>query len=160
MRMYKNASLATKIRYSYMLLLIPFIVFLIFCIYNLWDVNRSYEDMINSTVVASEFSLDFKKDFDYETYLLIVENKTIAESNLDDMLNEANRIVKGLEELTESKENGERLESVKKYLTNKSTQFNSSYKIIAASNESYVEFTYNETVLRLNAKTYNFVICG
>jgi len=118
MRMYKNASLATKIRYSYMLLLIPFIVFLIFCIYNLWDVNRSYEDMINSTVVASEFSLDFKKDFDYETYLLIVENKTIAESNLDDMLNEANRIVKGLEELTESKENGERLESVKKYLTN------------------------------------------
>lgn len=58
--------------------------------------------MINSTVVASEFSLDFKKEFDYETYLVIVENKTIAESSLNDMLNDANRIVRGLEELTES----------------------------------------------------------
>lgn len=74
--------------------------------------------MINSTVVASQFSLDFKKDFDYETYLLIVGNKTIEESTLEDMLSEANRIVAGLEELTDSSENGKRLESVKKYLSN------------------------------------------
>ncbi len=117
-QVYNNSSLATKIRYSYMFLVIPFVLFLIFCFYNLWDVNRNYEDMINSTVVASEFSLDFKKEFDYETYLLIVENKTIAESNLNDMLNEANRIVRGLEELTESEENSSRLESVEKYLEN------------------------------------------
>ena len=45
--------------------------------------------MLNSTVVAGEFSLDFKKDFDYETYLVIVENKTPEESNLDSMLSEA-----------------------------------------------------------------------
>ena len=63
--------------------------------------NRNYEDMINSTVVASEFNLDFKKEFDYETYLLIVENKTIEESDLYQMLNDANRIVGGLENLTE-----------------------------------------------------------
>ena len=117
-QIYDKSSLATKIRYSYTVVVIPFVLFLCFCFYNLWDVNRNYEDMINSTVVASEFSLDFKKDFDYETYLLIVENKTIAESNLNDMLNEANRIVKGLEEVTESEENGNRLESVKKYLEN------------------------------------------
>lgn len=117
-RIYNNSNLATKIRYSYVVLLIPFVLLLIFCLYNLWDVNRNYEDMINSTVVASEFSLDFKKDFDYETYLLIVENKTIEESNLKGMLAEANRIVKGLEELTESQENIDRLNSVKKYLAN------------------------------------------
>lgn len=74
--------------------------------------------MINSTAVASEFSLDFKKDFDYETYLLIVENKSIEESELDDMLNEASRIVNGLEEFTELQENINRLDSVKKYLKN------------------------------------------
>lgn len=34
------------------------------------------------------------------------------------MLNDANRIVRGLEELTESPENSSRLESVKKYLEN------------------------------------------
>lgn len=74
--------------------------------------------MINSVVVASEFSLDFKKDFDYETYLLIVENKSIEESSLDEMLAEAERIVKGLEEITDSQDNIDRLDSVKKYLKN------------------------------------------
>jgi len=74
--------------------------------------------MLNSAMVASEFSLDFKKDYDYETYLLIVENKTLDESKLGEMLEEANRIVDGLEELTDSKENRNRLASAKKYLNN------------------------------------------
>lgn len=117
-RIYNNSTLATKIRYSYLLLLVPIVLFLIFCFYNLWVVNRNYEDMINSTVIASEFSLDFKKDFDYETYLLIVENKSLEESNLNDMLSEANRIVKKLEEFTRQEENINRLDSVKKYLSN------------------------------------------
>ena len=117
-QIYNHSTLATKIRYSYLLLLIPMVTFLIFCFYNLWVNNRNYEDMLNSTVVASEFSLDFKKDFDYETYLLIVENKSVEESMLEDMLNDANRIVKGLEELTDSQENMNRLNSAKKYLNN------------------------------------------
>lgn len=117
-QIYNNSTLAIKIRYSYLILLVPIVMFSIFCFYNLWIVNQNYEDMINSTAVASEFSLDFKKDFDYETYLLIVENKSIEESKLDDMLNEADRIVKGLEEFTVSRENINRLDSVKKYLKN------------------------------------------
>ena len=123
-QLYNHSTLATKIRYSYLVLLIPIVLFLFFCFYNLWYSNRNYEDMINSTLVASEFSLDFKKDFDYETYLLIVENKTIEESKLDAMLGEANRIVKGLEELTDSQDNMDRLDSVKKYLANLETYVN------------------------------------
>ncbi|MBE5875777.1 MAG: sensor histidine kinase [Lachnospiraceae bacterium] len=115
---YYRSSLASKIRYSYFVLLVPFVIFLGFCIYNLWAVNNNYEDMILSTVVASEFSLDFKKDFDYETYLLIVGNKTLEESTLETMLAEANRIVDGLGSLTDSEENRKRLESVQKYLSN------------------------------------------
>ena len=80
--------------------------------------NHNYEDMVNSTVVASEFSLDFKKDFDYETYLLIVGNKTVEESELDSMIEEAERIVAGLEEITEAEDNIARLDSVNKYLSN------------------------------------------
>ena len=110
-----------KIRYSYLCLLVPFVLFLIFCFYNLWNNNRRYEDMINSSVMASQFSLDFQKDFDYETYLLIVGNKTLEESSLHDMLVEADGIVAGLEELTESQENLKRLTSVKKYLNNLET---------------------------------------
>lgn len=121
LQMYSKSTLATKIRYSYLVLLVPIVLVLVFCFYNLWTGNRKYEDMINSTVVASEFSLDFKKDFDYETYLLIVENKTPEESKLKPMIREANRIVIGLEALTDSKQNLERLNSVKKYLINLET---------------------------------------
>lgn len=117
-KIFNQSTLASKIRYSYLMLLVPIVLFLIYCFYNLWDGNRNYEYMINSTVMASEFSLDFKKDFDYETYLLVVENKSIEESSLNDMLKEANRIVDGLQELTDSEENSERLVSAKKYLSN------------------------------------------
>lgn len=120
-QIYSKSTLATKIRYSYLVLLVPIVLFLLFCFYNLWTNNKKYEDMVNSTVVASEFSLDFKKDFDYETYLLIVGNKTPEESKLKDMLKEANRIVSGLEKLTDSKDNLARLNSVKKYLVNLET---------------------------------------
>ncbi len=117
-QLYNNSTLAMKIRYFYLMLLVPIMIFLVFLLYNLWVVNRSYEGMINSSVVASEFSLDFKKDFDYETYLLIVENKSIEEAKLDDMLSDANRIVERLEEFTNSRENISRLNSAKKYLKN------------------------------------------
>lgn len=120
-RLYEDSDLAAKIRYSYLVLVVPLVLFLIFCLYNLWSGNRKYEDMINSTVVASEFNQDFKKDFDYEAYLLIVENKSVAQSNLDDMLNEANRIVTGLEQLADSKDKNARLSSIKKYLENLGT---------------------------------------
>ncbi len=115
---YNKLTFAAKIRFSYLLLLVPTVLFPLVSFYNLWIVNRNFEDMINSTAVASEFSLDFKKDFDYETYLLIVGNKSVEESKLDDMLGEANRIVKGLEQITDSRENMDRLNSVKKYLKN------------------------------------------
>lgn len=119
--LYDRSTLVAKIRYSYLCLLVPFVLFLIFCFYNLWNNNRRYEDMVNSSVMASQFSLDFQKDFDYETYLLIVGNKTLEESSLHTMLDEADEIVAGLEELTESQENLKRLTSVKKYLNNLGT---------------------------------------
>lgn len=134
-KLYNDASLVTKIRYSYLMLLVPIILFLIFCFYNLWNGNRNYEDMISSTVMASEFSLDFKKDFDYEAYLLIVENKSIEESGLDEMLQEASRIVNGLEKLTDSSENLKRLESAKKYLKNLETYKNRVMENLLAGNK-------------------------
>ena len=117
-QIYNNSTFTAKIRYSYILLLVPIVAFLIFCFYNLWAGNREYSQMINSAVAASEFSLDFKKDFDYETYLLIVGNKTIEESELHNLLEDANLVVAKLESLTDSQKNSANLESVKKYLNN------------------------------------------
>ena len=113
---YNRSTLATKIRFSYLVLLVPIFSILFFSIYNLWSSNQRYEDMINSTMVASEFSLDFKKDFDYEIYLVIVGNKTLKESDVDTMLRHAKNVVKGLENITESQDNRDRLQDIRKYL--------------------------------------------
>ena len=131
---YDRSSLTSKIRYSYLVILITIFLFLLFCFYNLWAANYRYQDMINSTVAASEFTLDFKKDFDYETYLLIVGNKTVEESELRDMLTNANRIITGLEQITDSKDNLARLKSIKKYLNNLDTYVDRIEQNIRAGN--------------------------
>lgn len=118
---YRHSSLVAKIRYSYIILLIPLMILLIFSMFNVWESNRRYADMINSISVASDFSLDFKKDFDYETYLLIVGNKKPEESDLTSMLNQAKWVLERLEQYSYDSDNEARLQSVRKYLGNLST---------------------------------------
>lgn len=120
-QMYHHSSLAAKIRLSYVILIVPIMLFVLYCLLTMWNSNKLYEEMINTTAVASDFNLDFKKDFDYETYLLIVGNKTVEESDIPSMLNQANWIVDRLETFTESAENMGRLQSVRKYLVNLQT---------------------------------------
>lgn len=117
----KSLPLAGQIRVSYLLLLIPVLIFLLVVYYYLWQTNKTYEEMLNSVVQASEFSLDFKKDFDYETYLLIVGNKDPEESAVDTMLSDARRVVTGLENYTNNEENRDRLLSISRYLDNMET---------------------------------------
>ena len=113
--------LAGRIRISYLLLLIPVIIFLLIVFFYFWQTNETYENMLNSVVEASQFSLDFKNDFDYETYLLIVGNKPPEESGLDGMLSDAEQVVDGLEQYTNNDENRGRLVSISRYLDNLGT---------------------------------------
>ena len=114
----EQGGLALKIRISYLFLLIPIFIFLIYVFYNLWETNSRYEKMLNSVVTASEFSLDFKNDYDYETYLLIVGNKTTEDSKLPALLTDARRVVEDLKQYTDTADNNKRLESAAKYLDN------------------------------------------
>ena len=110
--------LATQIRITYLVLLLPNIVFMLFAFYNLWLIKERYNDMLNSVVAASEFSLDFKEDFDYETYLLIVGNVAPDDSRTTTLLAGARNVVESLEQYTENAENRQRLTSALKYLNN------------------------------------------
>ncbi len=115
----KNKSrLANQIRISYLVLLLPNIIFMVYAFYNLWQVDERYNRMISSVVAASEFSLDFKEDFDYETYLLIVGNVSAEESAIPQLLEDAGRVVDSLEQYTDTEDNKKRIESAKKYLSN------------------------------------------
>ncbi|MCQ2524820.1 MAG: sensor histidine kinase [Lachnospiraceae bacterium] len=118
---YNSLPLESKIRSAYALIMIPMVIFLIVCLINIWVINKRYGTLIEAAGIASEFSLDFKKDFDYETYLLVVENKTIEESTLDSLLSDANRIVGNLEMMDSGSDNVSRLKSIKKYLSNLET---------------------------------------
>ena len=130
-RMITDLPLASKIRISYFVVLVPTIILMIIFLNSLIKSNRTYESMIESAVVASDFSLDFKKDFDYETYLVIVGNKTFEESGLDELLDKANEVVKELEGISVSSDNADRIEAIKKYLVNLET-----YKTRIADNLS------------------------
>ena len=115
----KNKSrLASQIRLSYLMLLLPNLVFMIYAFYNIYLINVRYNDMLNSVVVASEFSLDFKNDFDYETYLLIVGNVLPEDSNIPVLLSDARGVVESLKLITDTPDNKKRLGSAEKYLNN------------------------------------------
>ena len=113
-----KSRLATQIRISYLVLLLPNIVFMVFAFYNLYQIRARYNDMLNSVVVASEFSLDFKEDFDYETYLLIVGNVAPEDSKIPGLLSDARGVVDGLKDVTDTDDNRKRLQSAEKYLNN------------------------------------------
>ncbi len=113
-----KSRLATQIRISYLILLLPNLVFMFYALYNLWQINDRYNEMLNSVVVASEFSLDFKEDFDYETYLLIVGNVTTDETRIPQLLKGARSVVEGLKDVTDTADNKKRLISAEKYLRN------------------------------------------
>ena len=115
---YRNTSLATKIRISYLLLVIPLVLLIIVCFYMMDRSSRTYSEMISSAALAGDFSLDFKKDYDYETYLLIVGNKSVEDSSINSLIDEADSVVDGLIAITESGDNLNRLKGVKKYLGN------------------------------------------
>ncbi|MCR5656380.1 MAG: sensor histidine kinase [Butyrivibrio sp.] len=113
-----NSHLADQIRISYFILLLPSILFMIFAYYNLSKINDRYNNMITSVVEASKFSLDFKEDFDYETYLLIVGNVSPEDSKLPELISHARNVIDGLKDYTNTPENMKRIESALKYLSN------------------------------------------
>lgn len=115
---YKQLPLASKMRNSYAVIFIPVISLIIFSYVILFVTSKKTDEMIAAATVASEFSLDFKKDFDYETYLLVVENKSIEESDLQNLINEARRILNDLERFNIDSDNEKNLQSAQKYLKN------------------------------------------
>ncbi|MCR4755794.1 MAG: sensor histidine kinase [Lachnospiraceae bacterium] len=121
-RRYRNTSLATRIRFSYLLIILPIIALMGVGLYTLNMQNKRYDELIEAVDLASQFSLDFKKDFDYETYLVIVESKTFEESKLREMLNDASSVVDNLGESANiSKDNRSMLDDIRKYLRNLGT---------------------------------------
>ena len=117
----QRSRLATQIRISYIVLLLPSLVFIAYAFYNMWQINQRNNDMISSVVAASEFSSQFKEDFDNSTYLLIVGYVTPEESGLQEELSKARGVVEQLKRYTTTEDNQQRLVYAEKYLNNLET---------------------------------------
>ena len=117
----QRSRLATQIRISYIVLLLPSLVFIAYAFYNMWSINKRNNDMISSVVTASEFSSQFKEDFDNATYLLIVGYVTPEDSGLKEELAQARAVVDQLKGYTNTEDNQQRLIYAEKYLNNLET---------------------------------------
>lgn len=135
---YNNAQLASKIRYSYLLLVIPMLALVLGEFHTVWVSNNRYEEMIDSMVVASDFSLDFKKDYDYETYLVIVGARPVKESGINSMISEAGRIIGQLEKLNTTKDNVKRIKNARRFVENLKS-YNASIEANIAEGNKYEE---------------------
>lgn len=113
-----DSNLISRMRLSYIIPFIPILVLSVITCYNLWENNREYGSMIESTVKASAFSMDFKRDFDDESYLLIVGQRQPDDPKLDNLIDEAGQVVVDLDRLTNTPENSERLKQIRSYLDN------------------------------------------
>ena len=115
----RDLPLGVKIRYSYIIVIAPLVIFMALSLFMLWQQNARYDRMLEAAGNASRFSLDFKREFDYETYLVIVESKSFEESELRNMLSEASEVIDSLAAESDLKpDNVKRLEDIKKYLKN------------------------------------------
>ena len=118
-KIWADIPITSKIRFSYAIVILPILIILVFCVVTLSSQNRRYNEIIDAAGRASQFSLDFKKDFDYETYLVIVESKSFEESELEKMLTDAESVVSMLDQKVDIRsDNAHRLEDIRKYLNN------------------------------------------
>lgn len=116
-----NSSLVVKIRFSYAMIVLPIFVFLIVSFGYLGRSDMRYEEITNSVSAASAFSVDFQKDYDYETYLEIVGNKAPEDTQIQKLLQEASSVIEELLLVTDNPNNIKKLDSINKYLSNLET---------------------------------------
>lgn len=113
---FQNMKLTTRISITFMGIFIPVVLLLAAWFSYTFYYNQKYARLVGNASILSDFSLDFKKNYDYNIYLLIVGNKGISEIDAMDDLEEAERILSGLDLSQESKTNIILIEQSHKYL--------------------------------------------
>lgn len=80
--------------------------------------NREYNQIIQSATIASGFSIDFKSEFDYKMYRIIIGSKPFYEEDPYVDIRAAQNIGVKLFNTARTKGNKDRAEGIQKYLVN------------------------------------------
>ncbi len=101
---YRDLPMRNKISMAFLAILVPMILLIGTWFYNVLQYNEHYSGAVRNTSIISEFSIDFKKNYDYKIYLIIVGNKSYdSQKPLEDIAS-ARRIISQFRNRSENKE--------------------------------------------------------
>lgn len=115
---FSNLKLNVKIRFYYFIIVIMFSLVFIMFFNSTVKYNKKYNEIVSSAAIASSFSIDFKRDFDYIMYRIIIGSNTFLESDPYKGISDAQNIVSRLKNTSSTKGNINRAEAIQKYLNN------------------------------------------
>jgi two-component system sensor histidine kinase YesM len=107
-----------KIRLYFTLIVFQFVVVFLVIFSNTAKFNKEYNQMVQSATKASSFSINFKKDFDYKIYRIIIGSMSIEDAHLYQDIKEAKEIALALKKAARTKGNRDRAEGIMNYLNN------------------------------------------
>lgn len=113
-----NLKLNVKIRLYLFVIILAFILLFTMIFSTFIKYNREYNQIIHSTTVASGFSIDFKSEFDYKMYRIIIGSKPFYEEDPYEDIKAAEDIAVKLEDSARTKNNKNRAEAISKFLEN------------------------------------------
>jgi two-component system, sensor histidine kinase YesM len=114
----KDLKLNVKIRMYFAGIIIQFCIVFIMLFTNMMKYNREYNQIVESATTASSFSIDFKSDFDYKMYRIIIGSAPFTEADPYADINNAQFIVVGLKNAARTLNNKDRAQGIQKYLNN------------------------------------------
>ena len=96
--------------------LVPMILLVGMWFYNILQYNEHYSRTVRNTSIVSEFSLDFKKNYDYKIYLVIVGNKSYESQEPIEDIASARRIISQVRNASENSDSIQRIRVTARYL--------------------------------------------
>lgn len=115
---YLDSNLATKIRLSYFIMVIPILIFITIWLCYLTKYNNQYDKLIYNTSAASAFSIDFKKEFDDKVYFVIIGSQSYEEADPVSDIKKAQAIIQKIKDTKNTKNTQPRIALIEKYLKN------------------------------------------
>jgi two-component system sensor histidine kinase YesM len=115
---FSSLSLNVKIRLYFAIIAFLFLLVFLVIFTNTTKFNSEYNQIVQSATKASDFSINYKNDFNYKVYRVIIGSLTMEDANLYQDIKEAKELVNILRRTARTKENRDRADDILKYLDN------------------------------------------
>lgn len=111
-----NMSLKTKMRALMFMAIIPLLVFVMFLIFRMGTYSDDYDTIYNNISIANEFSQNFKNDYDYSMYQIVIGSSDFEKEKIYEQLEQANQKAKKLRDSAFMFENKSNTKNIFEYL--------------------------------------------